>query len=102
MTAEPRHSPVTEEARSLEVRWIFPGQLETAVTRWFRPGRDHAARPGRPGRPPVPAGRAAGLRPVRAQAGISLVQRQARLPVPPRPRQRRHPGTWPAQERLCA
>ncbi len=21
--------------RSLEVRWIFPGQLETAVARWF-------------------------------------------------------------------
>ena len=38
---------------------------------------------------------------VRAAAGISLVQRQARLPVPPRPHQRRHPGTWPAQEHLC-
>ena len=38
----------------------------------------------------------------RCAAGISLVQRQARLPVAPRPRQRRHPGTWPAQERLCA
>jgi hypothetical protein len=35
MTAEPPHSPVTEVARSLEVRWIFPGQLETAVARWF-------------------------------------------------------------------
>ena len=35
MTAEPPRSPVTEAARSLEVRWIFPGQLEAAVTGWF-------------------------------------------------------------------
>ena len=35
MTAEPPQSPVTEAVRSLEVRWIFPGQLETAVARWF-------------------------------------------------------------------
>jgi len=35
MTAEPLHSPVTEAVRSLEVRWIFPGQIETAVARWF-------------------------------------------------------------------
>jgi hypothetical protein len=35
MTAEPRESPVTEAVRSLEVRWIFPGQLDTAVARWF-------------------------------------------------------------------
>ena len=35
MTAEPPHSPVTEAVWSLEVRWIFPGQLETAVARWF-------------------------------------------------------------------
>jgi hypothetical protein len=34
MTAEPPHSPVTEGVRSLEVR-CFPGQLETAVARWF-------------------------------------------------------------------
>ena len=25
----------TERRRSLEVRWILPGQLEAAVTRWF-------------------------------------------------------------------
>jgi hypothetical protein len=31
MTAEPPDSPV----RSLEVRWIFPGQLEAAVAGWF-------------------------------------------------------------------
>ena len=35
MTAEPPQSPVTEAVGSLEVRWIFPGQLETAVARWF-------------------------------------------------------------------
>ena len=35
MTAEPPQSPVTEAVHSLEVRWIFPGQLETAVARWF-------------------------------------------------------------------
>jgi hypothetical protein len=35
MTAEPPESPVTEGVRSLEVRWIFPGQLETAVAGWF-------------------------------------------------------------------
>ena len=35
MTAEPPGSPVTEAVRSLEVRWIFPGQLEAAVARWF-------------------------------------------------------------------
>jgi hypothetical protein len=28
-------NPVTESVRSLEVRWIFPGQLKTAVARWF-------------------------------------------------------------------
>jgi len=28
-------SPVTEAVRSLEVRWIFPGQLEGAVAGWF-------------------------------------------------------------------
>ena len=35
MTAEPQESLVTEGVRSLEVRWIFPGQLETAVAGWF-------------------------------------------------------------------
>ena len=35
MTAEPPQSPVTEGVRSLEVRWIFPGQLEAAVAGWF-------------------------------------------------------------------
>ena len=35
MTAEPPQSPVTEAVRSLEVRWIFAGQLEAAVAGWF-------------------------------------------------------------------
>jgi hypothetical protein len=35
MTPEASQSPVTEGVRSLEARWIFPGQLETAVARWF-------------------------------------------------------------------
>jgi hypothetical protein len=41
MTTEPPESPVTEAVRSLEVRWIFPGQLEAAVAGWF--GRFPAA-----------------------------------------------------------
>jgi hypothetical protein len=41
MTAEPPQNPVTGAVRSLEVRWIFPGQLEAAVARWF--GRFPAA-----------------------------------------------------------
>jgi len=35
MTAEPPQSPVTETVRSLEVRWIFPGPLDSAVAGWF-------------------------------------------------------------------
>ncbi|MEV0798224.1 hypothetical protein AB0I34_11075 [Kribbella sp. NPDC050281] len=35
MTAEPREGRPGEAERSLEVRWIFPGRLETAVTEWF-------------------------------------------------------------------
>ena len=35
MTAQPPDSPVSEGVRSLEVRWIFPGQLTAAVARWF-------------------------------------------------------------------
>jgi hypothetical protein len=35
MTVEPPESPVTEGVRSLEVRWIFPGQMEAAVAGWF-------------------------------------------------------------------
>jgi hypothetical protein len=35
MTAAQPESPVPEGIRSLEVRWIFPGQLEAAVAGWF-------------------------------------------------------------------
>ena len=35
MTAQPRESPGAEAGRSLEVRWIFPGQLDAAMARWF-------------------------------------------------------------------
>ena len=52
------------------------------------------------GHPEVPAGRAVGMRPVRAAARISLVQRQALLPVPPRPYQRHPPELPSAKEHL--
>ena len=65
-----------------------------------RPGHGRAARPGRARGAPVPAGRAAGVRAVRAAAGISVVQRQARLPVPPRLHQRHRPRSRPAEEHL--
>ena len=35
MTAEPPGIRVGEGERSLEVRWIFPGRLESAVAGWF-------------------------------------------------------------------
>jgi hypothetical protein len=35
MTAEPFDSVASEGVRSLEVRWIFPGQLAAAVAGWF-------------------------------------------------------------------
>jgi len=54
-----------------------------------RPAGQRASWPGGSGDAAVPAGRAAGLRDLRAAAGVGLVQRQARLPVPPRIHQRR-------------
>ena len=36
IAASQPESLVTEGVRSLEVRWIFPGQLEAAVAGWFR------------------------------------------------------------------
>ena len=65
-----------------------------------RPGRQCPARPGRTSHPAVPAGRAAGLRTVRAAAGVGLVQRQARLPVPPRLHQRHRPRARTARRTL--
>ena len=41
MTAEPPENPISEQIRSLEVRWIFPGQLTAAMAGWF--GRTPAA-----------------------------------------------------------
>jgi hypothetical protein len=41
VTAWPVDSPAAEGIRSLELRWIFPGQLRDAVARWF--GRFPAA-----------------------------------------------------------
>jgi hypothetical protein len=35
MTAESPDSPVTEAVRTLEVRWIFPGRMDSAVAGWF-------------------------------------------------------------------
>jgi len=35
MAIELADSPVAEVSRSLEVRWIFPGQLDAAVSGWF-------------------------------------------------------------------
>lgn len=35
MTASVRENPMGDGVRSLEVRWIFPGHLESAVARWF-------------------------------------------------------------------
>src|SRR6202161_670929 len=35
MTPEPPPCAVIDGVRSLEVRWIFPGKLETAVAEWF-------------------------------------------------------------------
>jgi hypothetical protein len=41
MTAEHFGLPAVEGVRSLEVRWIFPGQVQAAMARWF--GRFPAA-----------------------------------------------------------
>jgi hypothetical protein len=58
--------------------------------------------PGRIGGAVVPAGRAPRVRAVRAHTGVSVVQRQARLPVPPRLYQRRQPRLWQGEERVRA
>ena len=52
------------------------------------------------GKAPVPAGRAPDVRDLRAADGIGVVQRQARLPVPSRPHQRRPARSRQAEERL--
>jgi hypothetical protein len=35
MTAALPDDPPAEPAGSLKIRWIFPGDLDTAITRWF-------------------------------------------------------------------
>jgi hypothetical protein len=35
MTAEPPDNPVTEVVSTLEMRWIFPGQMDSTVAGWF-------------------------------------------------------------------
>ena len=87
------------------LRFAFYGRVSTEdhqdpVTSLARQ-QTQAPRPSRDSHPPLPAGRAAALRDVREAAGISLVQRQARLPVPPRSHHRQHASSGSAQERVC-
>jgi hypothetical protein len=90
MTAVLPQSLVTEGVRSLEVRWIFPGQLEAAVARWF--GRV----PGRGGVPRghLPAGsavaRAVGEGPRGRGTGGEGVPREPGDPGGAGPRPRAH------------
>ena len=35
MTDAPPDDPPAEPAGSLEIRWIFPGEPDTAIARWF-------------------------------------------------------------------
>ena len=99
--ARPQAGAAVEPARGL-------GHLQASRARGAgqrgrlhrRPGHGRAAGPGRAGGTPVPAGRAPRVRAVRAPAGISLVPRQARLPVPPRLHQRRRPRSRPAEDHL--
>ena len=68
MRAALPEDPVSEGVGSLEVRWIFPGQVETAVAGWF--GRFPAGMASRQNaylptccseRSPAEAGRSAGV-----------------------------------------
>jgi DNA invertase Pin-like site-specific DNA recombinase len=65
-----------------------------------RPRDEYPARPRRPSHTPVPAGWADPLRDLRAQAGIVMVERPPRLPVPPRVHQCHPPRPHPGEERL--
>jgi site-specific DNA recombinase len=58
-----------------------------------RPADERPTRPHGAGHTPLPAGRADQLRNLRAAAGVHMVERPPRLPVPPREHQR-HPA-WP-------
>ena len=89
-------SPTGPRTRRWSARPISSPPRTSAPPAAPRPRVDPAA----PRQAPVPAGRAAGLRDLRAADGISLVQREGRLPVPPRPHQRRRARPGPAEERL--
>ena len=119
MTAEPPQSPVTEALRSLEVRWIFPGQLEAAVARWF--GRFPARTESREDTylldPPLPGlsvkvrgGGALEVKAYRDSPGILEMAGRARgrmeawqkwsFPFsPPSPASGDPPGWWPVRKR---
>ena len=113
MTAEPPQSPVTEGVRSLEVRWIFPGQLEAAVAGWF--GRFPAAAESREDSylldPQLPGlsvkvrgGGALEVKAYRGSPGILEVPGRARgrlecwqkwsFPVSPLRQDSAHPANW--------
>ena len=89
ISTRPAHEALVSEAGFIAAQDIHAAR-----------GPSPQADPAGPGEAPVPAGRAARLRDVRAANGISVVQRKARLPVPARPhhRQRARPG--PGGERL--
>jgi hypothetical protein len=119
MTAEPPEIPVAEAVRSLEVRWIFPGQLEAAVARWF--GRFPAGTESRqdtylldphlPGLSvKVRGGEALEVKAYRGSPGILEIAGRARgrleswqkwsFPVSPlRPGSADPPGWWPVRKR---
>jgi hypothetical protein len=113
ITAEPPDSPVSEGARSLEVRWIFPGQLTAAVTQWF--GRFPAGVESREDiyllDPPLPGlsvkvrgGRTLEVKVFRGSPGMLEVARRARgrmeswqkwsFPFRPLGQHRAEPGGW--------
>ena len=113
VTAEPPDSPVSEGARSLEVRWIFPGQLTAAVIRWF--GRFPAGVESREDTylldPPLPGlsvkvrgGRALEVKVFRGSLGMLEVAGRARgqmeswqkwsFPFRPLSQHRAEPGGW--------
>ena len=118
MTAEPPGSLVTEGVRSLEVRWIFPGQLETAVAGWFGrfPARTESREdtylldPYLPGLSvKVRAGAALEVKAYRGSPGILEVAGRARGPMqawqkwsfscsPPRPGSGDQPGWQPVRK----
>ncbi len=113
MTATPNESQVTGGARSLEVRWIFPGRLGTPRAEWLArfPGRTESredtylVRPRLPGLAvKVRAGRALEVKVYRGSPGILEVAGQARgllqhwekwtFPFGPPGRGAAAPGGW--------